>query len=71
MAKLEEFMAMKEALPGWNTSSEIQALDRSRRVFAGNRDELQRFLGEHLQPPAFSSSWTSKPGGVQQVLGRG
>jgi hypothetical protein len=57
---LEELLALKEGLrrlPGWKTAAEIRALDRSRRLFDGNVEELQRFLGEHSQPPRVLELW--------------
>jgi hypothetical protein len=60
VATLKELMAMKDALrelPGWKAASEIHALDRSGRLFAGNVEELQRFLGEHSEPPRVLELW--------------
>jgi hypothetical protein len=57
---LEELLALKDGLrrlPGWKPAAEIRALDRSRRLFDGNVKELQRFLGEHSEPPRVLELW--------------
>ena len=57
----EELQGLKDGLrrlPGWTTAAEIRALDRSRRLFDRNVEELQRFLGEHSEPPRVLELWS-------------
>lgn len=38
-------------MPGWKTASEITALDRSRRLFIRNAEEVRQFLDDNSEPP--------------------
>ena len=56
----DELMAMRAGLrqlPGWSVRAQIHGFDRSLRVFAGNADELTRFLRESQEPAAVFRLW--------------
>jgi hypothetical protein len=57
---LDELKAMRDALrklPGWTIRAEIEAYERSLRVFVGNDRELARFLGEAQDPATAVQLW--------------
>jgi len=54
MADLRTILEMRDALrqtEGWQIGADLTRLLRTRRVFAGNRDELERFLSEAEEIP--------------------
>jgi hypothetical protein len=60
METLEGILQAKAALrdlPGWTVASEMQGLNRSRRVFVGNVRELGRFLQSPKEPQELLQLW--------------